>query len=105
MSKIHTVLGSENSPWTYTSVDLTANSTTVYTGECYVKAIHVSVGVSATLTLIKDDTTTVFGLASAAPAGTTLFLGDTGVKFATSLIVDPDDAATGTITVIWRKAA
>jgi hypothetical protein len=104
MSKIHTVINSETNPWTYTSVDLSTDSTTIYTGKCYVAAIHVTVGLSAHLTLIKDNATTVLALASGAAAGVTINMPPDGVEFGTSLIVDPDNAGTGTITVIWRKA-
>lgn len=92
-------------PWRLTSVDLSTDSTTVYTGACFIKEIHVSVGLSAHLTLIKDDTTTYFGLPASAAAGANYqYGGEVGVPFATSLIIDPDNSGTGTITVVWRPA-
>jgi hypothetical protein len=51
---------------------------------------------------IKDNTTTIASLAASSAVGTTLNF-ETGIPFATSLIVDPDDAATGTITVIYEE--
>jgi len=91
---------SQSAEWNYTVVDLSTDSTTVYTGKCILHGIIVSVALSAHLTLIKDNTTTVAGLPASAAAGYTLNGFD--MRILTSLIIDPDNAGTGTITVVWK---
>lgn len=87
----------------YTVVDLSTNSTTVSAAPAMLTGIYVDTALSAQACPIKDDTTTVFSLPASTPVGAFDF-GNQGsaVKFATSLVVDPDDAATGTVVVFWK---
>lgn len=91
--------------WTYTSVDLSANSTTVSAVPAIIGKVWVNTVLSAHACPIKDGSTTVFSLPASAPAtisDATAYAFAAGTRFETSLIVDPDDAATGTIVVQWR---
>lgn len=91
--------------WTYTSVDLSANSTTVSAVPAIIGKVWVNTVLSAHACPIKDNTTTVFSLPASAAAtisDATAYAFAAGTRFETSLIVDPDDAATGTIVVQWR---
>ena len=87
--------------WNYTVVDLSDNSTTVSAAPTIIGNVWVNTALSAHACPIKDDTVTVRSL-DASSAVNTEFLGMKGTRFETSLIVDPDDAATGLIVVQWR---
>lgn len=92
--------------WTYTVVDLTANSTTVSAAPAMIGNVWINTALSAHTCPIKDNATTLFTLPASAPATTTeatAFTFMRGTRFETSLIVDPDDAmTTGSIVVQWR---
>lgn len=88
--------------WTATVVDVATDSTTVYTGPCYLKAVYVNTALSAHALLIVDGSTTIFTVPASTAAGTKIDFH--GARFLTSLIVDPNDAATGNITVLWDIA-
>lgn len=81
-------------------VDLSDNSTTVYGGRCLVRSLYVNTATSAQAVSIMDGSTTVFTIPASTPAGTQIMLGDS--HFKTSLIVDPDDSATGSITITYK---
>ncbi len=85
----------------YTVVDLSVDTTTVYTGPCLLLGMHVNTILSANIVLITDAATTVVSLPVSLAAGTNLSFH--GVRFKTSLIVNPDDASTGSLLVMWRK--
>jgi hypothetical protein len=85
-----------------TVVDVSANSTTVYTGAGRLWCVHVSTVLSAHACPIQDNATVIASLAASSAVGTTLNF-EGGMPFATSLIVNPDDAATGTITVVYEE--
>ena len=83
------------------AVDLTADSTTVYTGACILAGIYVNAAISAHVTVIKDGTTTVLSLPASAAAGAMYTF--PGIRFNTSLVCDPDDATTtGSLTFVYR---
>ena len=84
----------------YSVVDVSDNSTTVYTGQSVVYGVYVNTVLSAHSLPIKDGTTTVVTLAASSAVGTYIVL--PGVRFDTSLIVDPNDSATGSVTVFYR---
>jgi hypothetical protein len=87
----------------YDVVDVGDNSTTVHGGLCLLRGIYINTTLSANDLPILDGATTVFTIPGGSFAGTWIPFGD--VQFTTSLIVDPNDAATGSITVIYKKAA
>ena len=84
----------------YAVVDASDNSTTVYTGPCMVYGVYINTVLSAQVLLLKDGGTTVITIPASAAAGNHYPL--PGIRFETSLIVDPDDSATGNITVAYR---
>lgn len=83
----------------YAVVDVSTNSTTVYTGPVLLFGVYVNTALSAQALPIKDGATTVVSLAASAAVGTNVTF--PGIKFDTSLVVDPDDAATGSVTVAY----
>lgn len=87
--------------WNYTVVSLAVDSTTVSAVPAVLGRVYVDAVMSAHACPFKDGATTVFSLVASLAAGTS-FVGMVGTRFATSLIVDPDNAATGTIVVQWR---
>ena len=84
----------------YAVVNVADNSTTIYTGQSMVYGVYVNTVLSAHALPIKDGTVTVVTLAASSAVGTYIVL--PGVRFDTSLIVDPNDSATGSITVFYR---
>lgn len=82
-----------------TTVDLDTDSTTVNTGVCYLYGVYVNTVVSEHNVPIKDGTTTIVTIPQDAAAGTHYSF--PGIKFRTSLVVDPDNAASGSIVVAW----
>ena len=84
----------------YLVVDIADDITTVYTGPCMLYGIYVNTVLSAHAVPIQDGTTAVITLISTLAAGTNLEF--PGIRFETSLVVDPNNAGTGNITVIYR---
>ena len=84
----------------YAVVPIADDTTTVYTGACMIYGVYINTILSAQVLPIKDGTTTVITIPASAAAGTHFPL--PGIRFETSLIVDPDNAATGNITVAYR---
>lgn len=85
----------------YTVVDVADNSTTVFTGPCILYGLTVTTVLSAQAVDVLDGAVNIAALDASAAVGTTTQY--SGIRCDTSLIVDPDDAGTGRITVIWRK--
>jgi len=80
---------------------LTANSEQIYAGPCILYGIYVSTAISAHVTVIKDGTTAVLSLPASAAAGSMYTF--PGIRFETSLELDPDDATTtGVVTFAYR---
>lgn len=91
--------------WTYTPVSLVDNTTVISAAPAIIGNIWVTAALSAAACPIKDGANTVFSLPASAPATTTEATAFTflrGTRCETSLVIDPDDAATGTIVVQWR---
>ena len=86
--------------WKATLVDLSTDSTTVSAVPALLNGIYVNDQVSAHAVPIYDGTTLIFKIPAGATPGNAYSLGP--ARCETSLIIDPDDAATGTITVLWR---
>jgi len=83
-------------------VDVSDNDTEVYPGPALLLGVHVQTALSAHACPIKDGGTggtALFTLPSEAVAGNWYEAGN--MRFTTSLHVDPNDAGTGTITVVY----
>ncbi len=85
----------------YAVVSVTDDTTTVFTGPCILYGAYVNTVLSAQALPIKDGTTTVVSLVASAAVGTSILY--PGLRFNTSLIVDPDNAGTGSVTVAFRR--
>ena len=85
----------------YAVVNLADDTTTVYTGPVMLYGIYVNTVLTAQVCPIQDGATAIITLIASAAAGTNLTF--PGIRFNTSLIVNPDNIATGNITVIYRK--
>lgn len=85
----------------YAVVSVNDDTTTVFTGPCILYGIYVNTVLSAQALPIKDGATTVVTVVASAAAGTSILY--PGIRFNTSLVVDPNDAATGSITVAYRR--
>lgn len=88
----------------YSVVDVSADSTTVYTGPCVFYGASVNTALSAHALPIQDGTSVLVTFAASTAAGTDKFI-PCGVRCNTSLVVDPNDAASGSVTVYYRKLA
>lgn len=86
--------------WLYAVVDVANNTTTVYDGPAILHGVYVNTGLSAHALPITDAAVTVVTIPASAAAGAIYHPFD--LRFETSLIVDPNDAATGSITVAYR---
>lgn len=86
----------------YAVVDVATDITTVYNGPALLFGICVNTTLSAHVLPITDGTSgsTVVSLAASAAAGTWIYY--PGIRFLTALVVNPNDAATGNITVAYR---
>lgn len=87
----------------YKVVDVSNDSTTVYNGPALLYGVYVNTALSAHVLPIVDGSTTVVSLAASAAAGTNVTF--PGIRFETSLIVDPNDSATGSVTVAYLPLA
>lgn len=87
----------------YTVVDINDNTTTVSAAPAFFYGLYVNSVIGEDL-VIKDGTTTVFTvLAASLTANTYIDFGGLGVRFETSLIIDPNDSSTETdLVVFWR---
>jgi hypothetical protein len=86
--------------YTYQVVDTSTDSTTVYNGPCILKGVYVNTGLSAHTVVMKDNTAAVCTIPASAAAGAMYTL--PGIVCATSLVCDPDNNSTGSITVVYR---
>lgn len=87
----------------YKVVDVSANDTEVYGGPCLLMGVYVNTALSAHTCPIKDggtSGTTVVTLPASWTAGS--MANFPGIRFETTLHVDPNDSGTGNITVAYR---
>jgi hypothetical protein len=82
----------------YSSVNLATDSTTVFSGPCLYFGYSVTTVLSAHACPIQDNATPIDALAASSAVGTSHFIPN-GIKCETSLVVDPDNSATGVIAV------
>jgi hypothetical protein len=80
-------------------VDLTDNATTVSTRRSILRGAYINTTVSLA-TIIKNGTDTVFTLPASTSPGQFIAFGD--VVFDAGIVIDPDDSATGSITVVYK---
>ena len=85
----------------YSVVSVTDNSTTVYTGPAILTGVYVNTALSAHALPIQDGSTSVVSIAASAAVGTNTTF--PGIRFNTSIVVNPNDSATGSVTVAYRK--
>jgi hypothetical protein len=86
----------------YKVVDLSVDSTEVYGGAAQLIGVHVHTGITAQACPILDGGaggTSVFNIPASASGGTWFEGGN--MRFGTSVFVDPDNSATGIITVVY----
>jgi hypothetical protein len=83
-----------------TVVNVADDSTTVSSTPALLYGVFVNTALSAHACLIANASTTQITLAASLAAGTNYWW-DRGVPFDTSLIVDPDNSGTGSITLVW----
>ena len=94
--------GQLGSPASYAVVDTSNNTVTVLNAPGYVYGVFVNTALSAHTVVVKDATAAVATIPASAAAGASYNL--FGVYCATSIVVDPDDSSTGSITIIYRAA-
>jgi hypothetical protein len=85
----------------YAVVDVANNSTTVYSGPCIYYGSVVTTVLSAHALPILDGSNTIDSHVASAAVGT-YHPFNHGVRCSTGILVDPNDAATGNITVLYR---
>jgi hypothetical protein len=83
-------------------VDISTDSTTVYGDPVILRGCYVNTTLSAHDLPIKNGSTTVFTIPANTLSGTALPFYD--VVFDTSLVIDPDNSATGSVTFIYKPA-
>ncbi len=90
--------------WSAKVIDLATDISTVATTSVILRGYHVNTTLSAQACNINDGANTIFIIPASSTAGTLVeFTTDEGVIFNTNLIIDPDDAATGNITFLFRE--
>lgn len=86
----------------YAKIDLSTDaSTTVSANPALLFGVYVSTVLSAHTVDIEDGSTGVITLPASLAAGTNLHWPN-GIRFETSLIVNPNDSSTGVIIVLYR---
>lgn len=82
------------------TVSVSDDTTTVFTGPCIVYGVYVDTVLSPHVLVIQDGSTPVLKIPASTAAGT--FIEFPGIQFNTSLIVNPNDAASGVISIDYR---
>ncbi len=85
----------------YSVVNLDDDTTTVFAGPSILYGVYVNTVLSTHVCPITDASTTVVSLPVDLAAGTSVLY--PGIRFETSLIVNPHDSASGSITVAFRR--
>lgn len=89
--------------WKWKRVDLANDSTIVFDGQCRIGNIYVDAVMSAHACPILDGSNSFASLLASTAAGT-LISAFKGSRFYSNLIIDPNDAATGTLLVQYQPA-
>lgn len=89
--------------WTAKVIDLTVNRITVSTVPVIVKGLYINTTLSAHVCNINNGSETILKVPASYTAGTVIdFAGDEGLLFSTNLIIDPDDSASGSLTIFYK---
>lgn len=83
-------------------VDLSANSTVLSTKTSILRGVHVKTTMTGAACTISDGATAKFTVPALSVAGTWIPFGD--AKMGNGIVIDPDDAGAGELTVIWASA-
>lgn len=86
--------------WVHTSVALATNLTTIATSPVLYAGVVVTSVMSAHALLITDGSTVVDAVPATSAAGTNTF--SQVPVMMSALYIDPNDAATGTVSVRWK---
>lgn len=84
-----------------TVVDVATDSTTVSSVPAVLVGVYVNTALSAHALPIESGGVALVTLPASLAAGSNVQFGD-GIMFPSNLVVNPNDAATGNITVFWR---
>jgi len=88
--------------WNATKVDLAVNTTTIVPTPSIIKGIYINTTMSAHTCSLNNGSNTLLIIPASLVAGTVIdFAGSFGVLFDVNLIVDPDDSATGSLTIFY----
>lgn len=85
----------------YLVVDVATDSTTVYTGPCIYYGAVVTTVLSAHALPIQDGSNVIDSFAASSAVGSS-HIWNHGLRCTTGIVVDPDNAATGRITIAYR---
>lgn len=87
--------------WNITTVDLATDADVVVSSvPSLLKKVYVNVVMSAHDAIIKDSSTEKLRIAASSAVGTEKDFD--GAKFLTNITIESDNAATGTLAVLWR---
>jgi len=89
---------------TYSVQDVSNNVTTIYGHPCIYYGAVVTTVLSAAVVVIQDGSAVIDAFAASSAVGTGHFL-PAGIRCDTSLVINPDDASTGIMTVYYRPLA
>ena len=78
----------------------TDGPTTIYNGPALLLGVYVNTALSAHTVILADNATTVVTIPASLAAGTSILY--PGIRFETSLKIDPNDSSTGNLTVVYR---
>lgn len=78
----------------------TDGPTSIYAGPCLLLGVCVNTALSAHTVVLADATTAVVTLPASWAAGSAAMY--PGIRFETSLNIDPDNSSTGNVTVFYR---
>lgn len=87
--------------WYYSSVDLANDLTTIASVPCLIGGYEVTTVLSAQPCPIKDSSATVLSIPASSAVGAFREL-RRPIRTTTNLVVDPDNAATGIVTIVYR---
>lgn len=89
------------SEWMKARVDLATDLTTIANVPCLVKGAYINTQLSDHACEVKDGSSNAYTIPANAAPGNAYAFGP--ARYETSLIVDPDNAATGSITIDYVK--